>query len=173
MCLNWVPCTVYLACLMVMSGVALAEHRIGGGAHYWRTLEDIYADGLGIDEDGLAYLGSYQYVVCPYFKIEADLEIFPEDFGGSVDTVFAPQIFGLVGSGFYGGVGVGTMIAGGKFSSDPFFAIRAGLEVELLPRIRLDINANYHFMEFEGIKTVGEDVSTDSVTLGAMLRYVL
>ena len=59
----------------------------------------------------------------------------------------------------------------GEFSDDPFFVLRAGFDIEVLPSLRLDLNANYHFTDFESISTVDEDVDTDTITLGAMVRF--
>ena len=140
--------------------------------HYWRTVDDIDTT-REVDEDGLAYLASYQFVPSSYFKIELDLEVFPEDFGLADDTVFSPQAYALLGSGIYGGLGIGTLISDGEYADDPFFALRVGFDLEILPSLRLDLNANYHFTDFDNIKTIDEDVDTDTITLGAMLRLVL
>ena len=149
------------------------EHRIGGGAHYWRTIDDLEENDFDIDEDGLAYLASYQYVAASMFKLEIDLEIFPDGFAGTNEVVYAPQVLALVGSGIYAGIGIGVYYVDDEFADDPFFSLRAGIDLELLPSIRLDINANYTFTDFERIKTVDKDIDTDNVTLGAMLRIEL
>jgi opacity protein-like surface antigen len=149
------------------------EHRIGGGAHYWRTVEDLDDSDFDIDEDGLAYLVSYQYVAGSFLKLEVDLEIFPDGVGGIQETTYAPQALLLLGSGLYGGIGIGTFYVDNEFADDPFYVLRAGIDLELLPNLRLDINANYHFTDFESIETVDDDIDTDTITLGAMLRLVL
>lgn len=168
--------TCLLALLLIGPGVIqglAAEHRIGGGAHYWRTIDDIdNVDNEEFDEDGLAYLASYQYVPGSFFKLELDLEIFPDGIGGTGDTVLAPQAFALLGSGIYGGLGIGAFYTDSDFGEDPFYVVRAGIDLELLPALRLDINANYHFTDFDSIKTIDQDVDTDTITLGAMLRLV-
>lgn len=166
-----------LALLLVGPGVIqgmAGEHRLGGGAHYWKTIDAIdKADSNDIDEDGLAYLASYQYVAGGFFKLEANLEIFPDGIGGAGDTVLAPQAFALLGSGLYGGLGVGTFYTDSDFGDDLFYVVRAGIDLELLPALRLDIHANYHFTEFDSIKTIDETVDTDTITIGAMIRLVL
>ena len=53
--------------------------------------------------------------------------------------------------------------------SDPFYALRVGLDIEVLPAIHLDINANYLFDAFDEIDGADED----SITLGAIARIAL
>jgi hypothetical protein len=53
--------------------------------------------------------------------------------------------------------------------SDPYFAAKAGFTLPLLPRLKLDINANYRFDDWSEL----EDASSDTVTLGALLRIAL
>lgn len=160
-------------CLFSAGQAIAVEHRIGGGAHYWRTIDDLEEDDFDIDEDGVAYLASYQFVASSLFKLEIDLEVFPEDFGGTDEIVYAPQVFALLGAGIYGGIGIGTYYVDDEFADDPFYSLRAGIDLEVLPSVRLDINANYTFADFESIKTVDQDIDTDTITLGAMLRIEL
>jgi hypothetical protein len=148
------------------------RHRLGGGAHYWRTIDEIDAVGFDVDEDAIGWMISYQYVPS-LLKLELDLELLPEDFAGIKDTTLAPQALLLIGAGLYGGLGIGTFVTDGKFADDPYFIVRAGIELELLPSIYLDINANYHFTDFDSISQLDENVDTDTVTLGAMLRFAL
>ena len=63
-----------IVCVFTTSDQVLAEnrHRIGAGAHYWYTIDDI--DVEEIDEDGLGWIISYQFVPTPIFKLEADVE---------------------------------------------------------------------------------------------------
>ena len=166
---------VMLTCGL-MAGAVLAapaaseRHRIGGGVHYWRTVEELDAADFDVDEDGIAWLVSYQYLAGEYFKLELDVEFLPADFVGIQDDTLAPQAFALLGAGLYGGLGVGTFYTDSNFADDPFYVIRAGFDIEVLPAVRLDINANYHFADFDSISDVDDNVDTDTVTLGAMLR---
>jgi len=40
---------------------AVNNHRFGVGANYWVALEDIEVESKKFDDDGVAYLASYQY----------------------------------------------------------------------------------------------------------------
>lgn len=146
------------------------RHRLGGGVHYWRTVEDLDNSDFDIDEDGFAYLVSYQYLLAQYLKLEVDLEIFPDTFGGYDETVYSPLGLVIVGSGLYAGLGAGTLITSEEFGEDPFWLVRAGIDIEVLPSLRLDINANYYFTEFDAISELDEDLDSNTITLGAMLR---
>lgn len=153
--------------LLVLAGSALAEgdHRVGVGAHYWTTVDDI--DVRDVDEDGVSWLLSYQYWPS-VFGVEAAVEWFESGFAGSDEDVYAPQAYLLVGSLLYGAVGIGGYYSDGDWADNPFYAFRAGLNLQLLPRLFLDINANYRFEDWEGLE--GSDIDSDTITLGAVAR---
>lgn len=161
---------VAAAFLFMFPRAASAQnHRLGVGAHYWVTVDKI--DVEDVDESGVAWLVSYQYLLSSIFTVEADLEVFTGNFGGSKDTVFAPQAFLLLGSTIYGGLGGGFFTAGESFSADPFFTLRAGLDFEIIRGLFLDINASYTFTDFDDISDALEEINTDTVTLGAAVRF--
>ena len=89
--------------------------------------------------------------------------------GGADTTAWSPQIYLLVGDRLYAGVGAGVIYStsfSGKLS-DVFYAARIGTDIVLVPRVHLDINANYRFKDWNQIGKA----STDTVTLGAVLRF--
>lgn len=171
---HWKICLRIFAAIAAAVGFAVAaeagEHRFGVGVHYWETVEDI-ADELpefDVDEDGLTGVLSYQYVV-GLTRFELAAEYFEAGFQGANDWAVAPQAYILVGRGLYGGVGVGVTYADfaeGSWS-DPYFIGKVGIDLLLLPKIHLDINADYRFAEWGEIY----DYDTDTVTLGATLRF--
>ena len=148
-----------------------ADHRFGAGIHYWRTIDDVNVDEF--DEDGMAWTFSYQLRPAPLLGIELAVEALPDGYGGGAEEVYSPQAYLIVGKGIYAGLGVGGFYTDGDFQDDTFYALRAGLELELLPNVLLDVNANYRFTEWDDIKTVEEDVDTDTITLGAAVRLEL
>ena len=165
--------SVLVACLASLSWTptAMAEVRIGGGIHYWTALGDIEVDDVDINESGTSFLASLQWVPDGLFKFEGNVEYFTEGFGGGDAGAIAPQAFVLLGSGLYGGLGVGITYNDeleDEFS-DPFYTARVGLDIEILPSIHLDINANYIFNAFSDIDGADED----SITLGAIGRLAL
>ncbi len=158
--------------LLVPAATIAGEHRLGFGYHYWRTVDNLELADLGaIDDEGYASVISYQYLPGGLIKIELDVEYFDGGYGGAADTAYAPQIYLLLGGNFYAGVGVGVTksdgFADGDEWSDPWYAARAGIELLLLPRIHLDINANYRADAFKAL----EEAKTDALTLGASLRF--
>jgi len=146
---------------------ALAGHRLGVGANYWKTLNDI--DVTNIDESGLSWLASYQYVPDGIVKLEIDLEYYPSL---SVDrkAFWSPEVFLLVGGTLYAGVGIGDYFDGDVFSNKPFFMLRAGVDFAILPFLFLDINANYRFNNWDD---VADDVDTNTIRLGAAVRFAM
>ena len=98
--------------------------------------------------------------------------------------VFQGVVIGRKGGGIretvnvrkvYGGVGVGIThsdgftIADSEYDdewSDPWFAARAGVDLLLLPKVHLDINANYRADAFNAL----DEAESDAITLGASIR---
>lgn len=76
---------------MVAGNAQAVEHRIGGGANYWTSVDDIDLDK--IDDDGFSFLASYQFWP-GLIGLELDLEIVPDQYG---ETAYAPQAYALSG----------------------------------------------------------------------------
>lgn len=163
--------------LLLAIGVALGaapafagEHRFGAGVHYWKNLEEIGNDlpDFNVDEDGLTGVLSYQYVA-GLMRFELAAEYFEAGFQGAEDWAVSPQAYVLIGRGIYGGVGVGVTYAdfAGDDWSDPYFIAKAGFDMLLLPKIHLDINADYRFANWEEI----DNYDTETITLGATVRF--
>jgi len=153
---------VWSLCSPVYGG----DHRLGIGGHYWKTIDNIKVSD--IKEDGFAMVVSYQYKPS-LFGFQFDVEVADEQLTGKSKAVYSPQAFLIVGGLVYGGLGIGTHYFDGDFADKPFYALKAGLDFELLPLIHLDINANYRFDNWDYEK-VKEDVDTDTVTLGLVAR---
>ncbi len=163
-----------LAALALLGGAspaAAGEHRIGFGFHYWKTIDELEDQGFDqdIEEDGLSQIVSYQYLPGGLIRFEIDVEYFDKGFGGAVDSAFSPQAYVLFGSAFYAGVGFGITNSSSFEDdwSDPYYAARAGIDLLLLPKIHLDINANYRFDAWSEL----EEVETEILTLGAIVRF--
>jgi len=143
-------------------------HRIGFGVNYWKTIDNIDQD---FDEHGFSNIASYQYAPVWFFKIETDLEVFP-DLAGSRNPVLAPEVFVTVGGLVYAGAGIGIYYHDSNWGSAPFYMLRAGLDFPILPRLFLDINVNYRFNDWNTLD-LNEDLDTDTIRLGAAFRFVL
>jgi opacity protein-like surface antigen len=162
-------CLVVIVGLMICSTAsAESANRFGIGLHYWVVLEDIDIDD--VDENGYSWIFSYQRVLGDFIKLEIDAGLTKEGYAGSDATVWTPQAYFLIGKTIYAGVGVGINYIDDEFADNPFYALRAGLDFEILPNIFLDINANYRFEDWETEK-IKEDIDTDTVTLGTVLRF--
>ena len=146
---------------------AAGSHRLGVGAHYWKAVKDI--DVEDVKKDGFSWVASYQYKP-EWVGLELDVEWFEKGFGGSEKDVFQPQAYVILGKAIYGAAGVGGYYSDGEFKKDPFFAFRVGLDLELLPMLNIDINANYRFEKWDDLSTEGKEVNTDTITLGAAAR---
>ncbi len=166
------PAILLLAFFLLLSAVPAqsAEHRFGIGAQFWKTIDDIEDDGFGeIEDDGFAYVVSYKYVPRGMFSLGLDLEGYDSGFGGADDFTLSPIAWLYVGKRLYAGAGVGVSFSDGFEDdiSDPFWAGRVGFEFHLLPRTTVDINANYRAGSFDEL----DQADTDSITLGAMVRW--
>ncbi|HET9228781.1 MAG TPA: hypothetical protein VFR31_19030 [Thermoanaerobaculia bacterium] len=158
-----------LTLLTLIAVPAAADHRIGFGLHHWQTVDDLADEGFeGIDDSGTSGIVSYQYVPAGLLSLELDLEYFADGFGGSTEDAFSPQAYLLIGHGLYGGVGVGVIHSDGE-TSDMFYAAKVGFDITILPKLSIDVNANYRFDDWD---LLGE-AETDTVTLGALVRLRL
>ena len=168
--LTLAPALALVLALGLAGAAGAAEHRFGFGGHYWRALDDV-AEELDVEEEGVAPYVTYQFVPAGIVKLELDLEYFEAGFGGSTSEAFAPAAYVLVEWGLYGGVGVGVTISDTLDSdvSDPFYAARLGWDFQVLPRLHVDVHANYRANTFAQL----EDYDSDSITLGAALRVAL
>ncbi|WP_228723241.1 hypothetical protein [Desulfosediminicola flagellatus] len=161
-----------VVCLLVFLGVftsqaQAADHRLGGGINYWVAVDDI--DVSDVDDDGFSYLASYQYWP-GLIGLELDLEILPDKYG---ETAFAPQAFVLVGQGLYAGAGIGIEYRDSDFADEPFFALKAGVNLEMLPGIYWDIYATYRFNDSADLDNEATDIDSDTVFLGTVVRIAL
>lgn len=159
--------TAILALCLPVCAFATGPHSLGAGIHYWVATDDI--DSRDFLEDSYALVVSYQYTF-GFFSLEADLEYFPERYAGFDERTWSPQIFLLLGTRLYAGLGVGTFYTDSDFR-DEFFVLRLGLDLPISRSWSVDVNANYHWTDFENIRDIDEDLGGDSITLGAMLRY--
>ena len=158
--------------LGLSSPAAAAKHRLGLGIQFWRALEDFDDKGFsGIERDGIAWVGTYQYDPAGLFKLQLDLEYSPDGFAASTKPTLSPVAFVLLGKGLYGGVGLGISFSDGLVDnrSDPFWVARLGLDLLILPKTRLDLHADYRARAFDEL----DNVKTDGVTLGAAVRFRL
>lgn len=159
--------------LLAVWGLAVsaqAESSLGLGARYFQTVDSL---DKPFEESGLAPLISLKMELASLLHVQVDGVLYPDGYAGSDKDVLSPQAFLLLGSGLYAGLGVGTLYADGEFSDTPFFIARAGLDIALFPALHLDVNANYEFSDWDGINELDENVDTDTVTLGAALRFLL
>ena len=165
----FVAVAVFSLTWLASAPTALAGHSFGVGANYWKTLNDIEVEDVtNIDEDGLSWLASYQYRPKGLFKLEIDLEYYPE-LGVERKEFWSPEVFVLVGGTLYAGAGAGWYYDGSVFDKTPFFMLRAGVDFAILPFLSLDINANYRFNDWEELDE--DDIDTNTVRLGAALRF--
>jgi hypothetical protein len=161
-----------LVIVMVLTMVAMwgvldvrAEHRIGGGANYWVALDDIEIDD--IDDNGLSYFGSYQYRK-GFVGIDLQIEVLPDFYG---EDAYMPQAYVLLGGTIYAAAGVGIVNYDGEWADDPFYALKAGLDLALLPGLHLDIFGNYRFGGERDLDDAIDDIDTDTIFLGAAIRF--
>lgn len=161
--------TALLAALILslaVAGPAEAGTRLGGGIHYLRTLGDI-KDSPEWDENAIGFMGSIVFTG-QLLRLEGDVEFIP-DFGGSGEMMIQPQAYGLIGKFIYGGAGIGIGYIDGDFQSNPFYALRAGVDF-YLGGLDLDVFASYRFQKANDLEDLGSD-DLNSITFGALLRF--
>lgn len=168
---------VYLAALLTAVLLTAARSpliadNIGGGFHYWKTIDDLDTREFNVEDEGVAWLFSYQHFLNQAVRLEATLEVLPEGFYGRDDPVYSPQGYFLLGQGMYIGIGAGVFYVDEEFADTPFYGLRLGMESALLGTLMLDLNANYRVNDFSDLGNLS-DVDTDTVTLGLSARIPL
>lgn len=156
-----------LLALLATASVTSAEssvHRLGVGANYWIALDDLSSD---VDENGFSYLISYQFRP-GLLGLEIDGEMLPDRFG---EDAYAPAAYAIIGKAIYAAAGIGIVNQDGEWADDPFFALKAGLDLEVLPHIFLDLSASYRFEAKTDLGDAFEAIDTDTVFLGAAARF--
>jgi hypothetical protein len=156
-----------VALTTLFAGTALAG-QLGGGIHYLATVGDI-KDSPGIKDHNFNFVASYRQALT-LLSIEADVEFVP-DYLGSDKMLYQPQAYALIGGFIYGGAGIGWGYIDGDWLDDPFYALRAGVNVPL-GKLHLDVNASYRFLHTKALESL-DDSSLDSVTFGAIVRFDL
>jgi hypothetical protein len=157
------------ATLMASGAVDNAQcgHRIGGGIHYLRTLGDI-KDAPDWDENAVAILASYQFAPPGILTIEGDVEwVF--NYGGSDKNMIEPQAWLLLGGLIYGSAGIGIGYFDGDWLDNPFYALRAGVDLPL-GSIHLDAFATYRFQNSKVFDDIDQD-DLNAITFGAVVRF--
>lgn len=166
--LRW-TCLLTLLAACIAAPASAGEHRLGFGLHYWQSVEQLDDDfpDFDIQDDGVSEVISYQYLA-GFIRFEVAAEYFDEGFQGSLDWAVSPQVYILAGRGIYGGLGVGATysdFANGSWS-DPYYIAKAGFDFLLLPKIHLDLNADYRFLEWEDL----DNYDSETITFGATVR---
>jgi len=155
--------------VLAPAGLTAAEHQLGLGLHYWKSLDNLAKDFPGVDDSGVSWLASYLFDVEGPLKFAVDLEYFKNGYGGSTSSAWGPQVLALVGGSLYGGVGIG-MVLSSSFDgnrSDPYFLARFGWDFPIFPHLTLDLNLNYQAEAFNQL----DELKADALTLGAIVRY--
>jgi hypothetical protein len=162
------------ATLLSMIGMANTANaggsRIGGGLHYLRNLADIQDDsGIDWDNNSFGIIGSFQHQTT-LLKLEADVE-YVFNYAGTDEAMWIPSGWALLGQTIYAGAGIGVGYIDGEWQNDPFYALRAGVDLPL-GGMSLDVFGTYQFQKDEDFEDLtGEDL--DSVTFAAVLRFPL
>jgi len=161
---------VWMMVFGLVLGLAPAQaengHRIGGGVNYWVALDNLDSE---FDDNGLSYLASYQYRG-GLLGLQIDAEYMDKLFAADA---YAPVAYLILGSGIYVAAGAGILNYDGDWADDPFYAFKAGLDLELLPNVYLDIGASYRFASTIDVGDAIDDIDTDTVFLGAAVRLGL
>jgi hypothetical protein len=166
--LRW-TCLLTLLAACIAAPASAGEHRLGFRPALLAERRAARRRLSGVRGPGRRRLRSvsYQYLA-GFIRFEVAAEYFDKGFQGSLDWAVSPQVYILAGRGIYGGLGVGATysdFANGSWS-DPYYIAKAGFDLLLLPKIHLDINADYRFLEWEDL----DNYDSDTITFGATVR---
>ncbi len=161
----WIALAALAVCVTpIHNAYALS---VGGGVHYLRNLGEI--EDNGYEANSFSIIGSVQFPLA-MLKLEADVE-YMFDLMGTDEAAWLPQAYALVGGMIYGGVGIGIVNFDGEWADDPFYNLRAGVNLPL-SSMSLDLYATYQFWNDEQLEDLtGDDL--DSITFAGVLRFDL
>jgi len=157
-----------IAALMCAPGQASAivGHSFGAGLHYLRSLGNLDEKG-GLDENNFGVIGSYQFGM-PILTVEGNVEYVP-NFLGTDHGLVEPSAYLITSGLIYFGAGIGIGYIDGNWQSDPFYALRAGVNLSL-GGLGIDVYTTYRFQQDDDIEDLtGEDL--DSLTFAGVLRF--
>ncbi len=172
--------TVILVLFMLPAHVCAGEHTLFFGVHYFYTLDQINDDlddslGDSFHEDGLGYNFGYRYKFTPYFGLLAEIQTYPNGYVDA-ESVISPRILAVFGQTIYAGIGVGWHnvewedvtddLHESKNWTESFYTLRLGLEFPIfVDHLRLDLNGNYDFNEWNDVEEFDSDIITFSTGL--------
>ncbi len=67
--------------------------------------------------------------------------------------------------------GIGIVNRDSEWAEDPFLALKGGLDLELLPSIYLDLGISYRFDSETELGEALDNIDTDTLFLGAAVRF--
>lgn len=164
--MNWKRVRLFVAMTLLAGAAGAADHvhRLGGGANYWTAIDDI--DTENIDDNGFSYLASYQFRP-GLLGIQLDFEVLPDRFG---EDAYAPAGYLVLGRAVYIAAGAGIVQQDGEWADDPFYAAKAGLDLNILGNLYLDLSGSYRVDSETDLEEAAEAIDTDTVFLGATVR---
>src|ERR1043165_3566285 len=123
-----------LAITMAMTSARIASAggvSLGGGIHYLHNVGSIDENGVDLDQNSMGILGSIMGSAS-FLKLEGQVE-YIHNYLGTDEGLWIPQAWALVGSTVYadGGIGIGHFH--NEWMNDPFYALRAGVNLPLGP----------------------------------------
>jgi len=145
-----------------------AGMTFGAGLHYLYNMGDIdEAEELDLSKNSFGLIGSLMFNA-GLINVEGQVEyIF--DYLGSDESMTIPSAWALIGGLIYGGAGIGIGYIDGDWQSDPFYALRAGVNLPL-GGLGLDMYATFQFWSDDELEDLtGDDL--DSLTFAAILRF--
>ncbi len=162
-----VPAMLAIAMVAGLGGPACAGHSLGVGVEYLRTVGDIKNQDKEFDVNDFGVLASYRYRA-GLLGLELEAEWVP-DYGKTNKDLFQPQAFFLVGGLVYAGAGIGFCDLDGEWQKNPFYSLRAGVDLPL-GAADIDIFGLYRFEREEVIEHFGKS-NLDAVTISALIRF--
>ncbi|MDF1543681.1 MAG: hypothetical protein P1R58_01115 [bacterium] len=124
-------------------------------------------DNPEFDRNAFGFMGSF-VIAQPLLRFEGDKE-FIADFGGTGEMMIQPQGYAMIGDFIFGGAGVGIGYIDGDWQSDPFYALRAGVDFTA-GGLDLDFFASYRFQKSTDLEHLGSD-DLNTITFGALVRF--
>ena len=145
--------------------------ELGLGANYWYSIDE--ARDKSFDRDGLGWMISSRIPLSDIFSLGLEIEQSPDNFVFLDERLYLPAAYAILGNSLYIGFGIGNYYYDGDFYGDVWYALRAGFKIPILvPGLMLDVNVNYRVEDWDRMKDAKDDIGSDTLMIGAAIRFV-
>ena len=168
--MNRILATLFSLVIVAGAFAPAGAAQLGAGLRFLHSVDD-FENVEDVSKDDFSVFGTLTFPIA-LLKVEGNVEWIPDYLGSDRDLI-NPAAYGLLPIGpIYGGVGIGVGYLtgdGGGWASNPFYALRAGIEFGL-GGLALDAFGSYQFQSASFLDGAS-NADLDAVTLALQIKF--